>query len=63
MSAIIHAIHSLNYMSGFFLMLIAISIGYCQQSLREIKRDIECLHEDYDKRNMAHEIRQPVEDW
>jgi hypothetical protein len=48
-------IHDCNDLSGFFLLLISLSIGSCATSLRSIKTEIECLHEDYDATHEAHE--------
>jgi hypothetical protein len=46
----------LNHLSGLFLVLIAFSISSCAASLHTIKRDLECLHEDYDRVSHAHDI-------
>lgn len=45
----------LNHLSGAFLVLIAFSISSCAASLHTIKRELECLHEDYDTVTDAHE--------
>jgi hypothetical protein len=46
-----------NDLIGFFLLFILIAVGYCARSLRVIEREIECLHEDFDRVHHAHSRR------
>jgi hypothetical protein len=44
--------HSRCNLCGLFFILIA--VGYCASSLGAIEREIECLHEDFNKVYHAH---------
>lgn len=50
-------LHTLNDLSGAFLLLIAFGVGSCAASLSGLKKEIECLHEDFDTVHNAHEIQ------
>ena len=39
------------------MFFILIAVGYCARSLGVIAREIECLHEDFDKVHRPHSQR------
>ncbi|MFT4112188.1 hypothetical protein [Silvibacterium sp.] len=59
MSIIHHIAHFANEASGILLILIWFSIQSCSAALAAIKKQIECLHNDFNVVNHAHER----EDW
>lgn len=42
-------------LSGLFLAMAALWLGYCAEELRKIRLEVECLHEDIDKHIGAHD--------
>ncbi len=48
-------LHGLNDFSGFFLMMIAVLLGYAVSALSAIRSELECLHQDFDTVHDAHE--------
>jgi len=55
MSWIRDILHVLNEGSGFFLLIIAIYASRCAEETRKTRLEIECLHEDADRRYHFHD--------
>jgi hypothetical protein len=49
-------ISDMNHLSGVFLLIIAFAVSSCAAGIHAVKRELECLHEDYDTVTNAHEI-------
>ena len=56
METVQHFLDDMNHLSGAFLLIIAFGVSSCASALHAIKRDVECLHEDYDRVTQAHNI-------
>jgi hypothetical protein len=54
MAAMERILHDLNDLIGVFLLIIAFGVGSCAKALADIKRELECLHDDFDSTHGAH---------
>jgi hypothetical protein len=49
----------MNDLSGIFILLIAVFVGWCVSLLAAIKSEIQCLHEDFNTIHDAHRRWEP----
>jgi hypothetical protein len=54
MAAMARILHDLNDLIGVFLFIVCLGVGSCAKALADIKRELECLHDDFDSTHGAH---------
>lgn len=50
-----HWLVSLNDCTGLFLLTLTLAVSSVGRTLTLLLREVECLHEDYDRTTQAHE--------
>lgn len=48
-------VRRINEFSGLFLVVIVWAVVSCRSILSEVRNQLDCLHEDFDTVNSAHE--------